>query len=60
MVYYSLLQEFGLSLLMIDVRETRFSVVDRLLELGGSPSERTKVRNYSNWKVLMMMRMMMD
>lgn len=60
MVDSSLFQESGFSLLMIAVRENRLSAVDRLLELGGSPSERTKVRNYSNWKVLMMMRMMMD
>ncbi|KAM9415828.1 uncharacterized protein ACWYII_024477 [Salvelinus alpinus] len=35
-------EESGLSLLMIAVRENRLSAVDRLLELGGSPSERTK------------------
>uniref|UniRef100_A0A674EK83 Serine/threonine-protein phosphatase 6 regulatory ankyrin repeat subunit A-like n=1 Tax=Salmo trutta TaxID=8032 RepID=A0A674EK83_SALTR len=35
-------EESGLSLLMIAVRENRLSTVDRLLELGGSPSERTK------------------
>ncbi|XP_051526903.1 transient receptor potential cation channel, subfamily N, member 1 [Myxocyprinus asiaticus] len=32
----------GLSLLMVAVRESRLSVVDRLLELGVSPSDKTK------------------
>ncbi|CAB1350814.1 unnamed protein product [Coregonus sp. 'balchen'] len=35
-------EESGLSLLMIAVRENRLFAVDRLLELGGSTSERTK------------------
>uniref|UniRef100_A0A3P8Z511 Ion transport domain-containing protein n=1 Tax=Esox lucius TaxID=8010 RepID=A0A3P8Z511_ESOLU len=35
-------EESGWNLLMIAVRENRLSVVDRLLELGVSPRERTK------------------
>ncbi|KAL1254989.1 hypothetical protein QQF64_013050, partial [Cirrhinus molitorella] len=35
-------EESGLSLLMVAVRESRLSVVDRLLELGVSPSDKTK------------------
>lgn len=36
-------QESGLSLLMVAVRESRLSVLDRLLELGVNPSDKTKV-----------------
>ncbi|XP_073678272.1 transient receptor potential cation channel, subfamily N, member 1 [Garra rufa] len=35
-------EESGLNLLMVAVRESRLSVVDRLLELGVSPSDKTK------------------
>ncbi|KAG5842671.1 hypothetical protein ANANG_G00180090 [Anguilla anguilla] len=35
-------EESGLSLLMIAVKENRLTIVDRLLELGASLSERTK------------------
>ncbi|XP_067282389.1 transient receptor potential cation channel, subfamily N, member 1 [Pseudorasbora parva] len=35
-------EESGLSLLMLAVRESRLSVVDRLLELGVNPSDKTK------------------
>ncbi|ROI69406.1 Ankyrin-3 [Anabarilius grahami] len=35
-------EESGLSLLMVAVRESRLSVLDRLLELGVNPSDKTK------------------
>ncbi|XP_050993076.1 transient receptor potential cation channel, subfamily N, member 1 isoform X2 [Labeo rohita] len=35
-------EESGLNLLMVAVRESRLSVVDRLLELGVNPSDKTK------------------
>ncbi|XP_023667815.2 transient receptor potential cation channel, subfamily N, member 1 [Paramormyrops kingsleyae] len=35
-------EESGLSLLMIAVKENRLSIVERLLELGVNPNERTK------------------
>ncbi|XP_016365820.1 serine/threonine-protein phosphatase 6 regulatory ankyrin repeat subunit C-like [Sinocyclocheilus rhinocerous] len=35
-------EESGLSLLMVAVRESRLSIVDRLLELGVNPSDKTK------------------
>ncbi|XDV33670.1 hypothetical protein PO909_003992 [Leuciscus waleckii] len=35
-------EESGLSLMMVAVRENRLSVVDRLLELGVNPSDKTK------------------
>ncbi|XP_043088850.1 transient receptor potential cation channel, subfamily N, member 1 isoform X2 [Puntigrus tetrazona] len=35
-------EESGLSLLMVAARESRLSIVDRLLELGVSPSDKTK------------------
>ncbi|NP_899192.1 transient receptor potential cation channel, subfamily N, member 1 [Danio rerio] len=35
-------EESGMSLLMLAVRESRLSVLDRLLELGANPSDKTK------------------
>ena len=40
----SLHQESGLTVLMVAVRENRLAVVERLLELGVNPADRSKVR----------------